>query len=120
MEDFRLFGPYLAGLIDGDGDIRIKRPKYPQCAVRISTGKKPQELAEVIRKMLRCSVYVEKKTQLKFLEGRKFFGTCYRLEFLISSKNLDIVQRYILPNITIKHKKDKLQHFIDSRMASVA
>ena len=50
--DNKYFGAYLAGLIDGDGDIRIKRKKYPQCVIRIAGGHKQIELANKIKEIL--------------------------------------------------------------------
>ena len=51
-----IFGAYLAGLIDGDGDVRITRQKYPQCSVRISLNRKIPELTNAIKNSLRVSV----------------------------------------------------------------
>ena len=58
------------------------------------------------------------ETRLK--TGKTIKGKGFDLEFLFSSKNLDIVEKYILPQIAIQSKKNKVQYFIDSRMASVA
>lgn len=55
-----LFGAYLAGVIDGDGDIRIRRPAYPQCAIRISSGSYQIDLRDAIERKLKCGVSVRR------------------------------------------------------------
>jgi len=53
-----LFGAYLAGRIDGDGDVRIKgyKRRTPQCAIRIHDKTPQMELKSTIEKRLRLSV----------------------------------------------------------------
>ena len=109
--DKRLFCAYLAGLIDGDGDIRIKRPSYPQCVIRITAGRESQELSNLISKHLSCSVGVEKVSCNTKIEGRSVTGTGYQHYFYLSSKNMLVFTRYVYPYIQIKHKRKQLQRF---------
>jgi len=108
IKNSNLFGAYLAGLIDGDGDVRIKRQKYPQCVIRISSHKPQFELAEEIRKILKCKVSVSKRT--KFIRKK-----WYTLEFYVSKKNYSFVQRFVIPFIELFYKADKLLNFINSK-----
>ena len=110
-----LFGPYLAGLIDGDGDVRIKRKNYPQCVIRISSGSKQTALANSIRKILKCSVGITYEEKDSEIEGRKIHGCTYYLEFYVSSKNFRFVNQYILHNISLRYKKEKIENYIKSR-----
>jgi len=114
-EDIKFFGAYLAGIIDGDGNIRVKRKRYPQCAVRIISGHKQNELRNFITMKLSCSSHTTRYEADRTLEGRNIHGVWYELEFLISSKNYRIVKEFILPHISIEHKKDKIKSFIENR-----
>jgi len=114
-QNLQFFGAYLAGLIDGDGDIRVKRKRYPQCVIRISSGKKQTELSNIIRKLINCSVSITRIEKDKILYGRKIHGICFSLEFYVSSKNYKFAKRFIIPHLTLKHKQEKLQKYIDSR-----
>ena len=108
IKDSNLFGSYLAGLIDGDGDVRIKRPKHPQCVIRISSYKPQFELAEKIRKMLKCKVSISKR--IKFIRHK-----WYSLEFYVSKKNYAFIQKFVIPFIKLSYKADKIQNFINSK-----
>jgi hypothetical protein len=110
-----LFGSYMAGLIDGDGDVRIKRKKYPQCVVRISSGGRQGDLSAAITKTMNCSVSITSTKRDKEIGGRKFRGLTYSLEFYVSSKNYEFIKDFILPFITIKYKKEKLKSYIESK-----
>jgi len=105
-ENEKLFGAYLAGIIDGDGNVRIKRKKYPQCAVRITSSEKQIDLKSTIEKILRCKVNITKDEN------------AYDLEFYVSPKNYKIIKENVLPYITLKYKKDKLNSYINSRWPS--
>jgi hypothetical protein len=109
------FGAYLAGLIDGDGDIRIKRKKYPQCVVRITNGHEQNELKKSIERLMNCSVIISRRERESEINGRKIHGVSYELEFYVSSKNFKFINEFIIPCITINHKKEKLQSYIKSR-----
>ena len=109
------FGAYLAGIIDGDGSIRIKRKKYPQCMVKITSGKRQDKLATSIKNFLNCAVSITSYKKDKILDGRIIKGKWYELEFLVSSKNCRFVKLYILPHLTIIHKKEILEEYILER-----
>jgi len=113
-ENPKLFGAYLAGVIDGDGNIRIKRPKYPQCAIRISSGTPQIELRNSIIELLGCSAWITKKHQRALFkkENRMIEGTSYDLEFVVSSKNINFIKLNILPNIRLIRKSEPLGTFI--------
>ena len=115
--DPNLFGAYLAGVIDGDGNIRIKRPKYPQCAIRITSGKKQTGLSESITKIMNCSVNIIRRHRKMFFkkENRIIEGTWYDMEFLVSSKTIEFVKSFILPHIKLNRKSKKLKSFIASK-----
>jgi hypothetical protein len=109
--DIKLFGPYLAGLIDSDGDVRIKRPKYPQCAVRINSGHPQTELKKYIEKNLNCKANI---SEMKTWNNRwKRWNHEFRLEFLISSRNFKIFRKFILPFIQIPRKKMKIKEYLN-------
>ncbi|MFH0875653.1 MAG: hypothetical protein V1859_06970 [archaeon] len=108
----RLFGAYLAGVIDGDGDIRITRPKYPQCYIRITSKLKSSELLKVLSEFLSCSVKCNYHQKLNIFEGRQFIGKTYITEFRVSKKNFEFFKKFVYPHIVILHKKEKLRNFM--------
>lgn len=112
MEKDQFFGAYLAGVIDGDGDITISRPKYPKCKIRITSGSPSVKLSKSIEDLLGCSTSIIKQEGMKTWKDRTFKSTCYRLEFYVSRKTLDFIKDYILPQLTITHKIEKLQKFV--------
>jgi hypothetical protein len=107
----RLFCTYLAGLIDGDGDICIKRPKYPQCEIRITAGKPMYKVKQLISHFLDCGVRIEKIEGNSIIEGRLVHSTGCRHCFYLSSKNFYDFIRYVYPHIQIDHKRKVLQKF---------
>lgn len=121
LKDASLFGAYLAGVIDGDGDVRVKRNRYPQCEIRISSGSRQSILSECIRRMLGCSACITYRERDNEIEGRKIHGHVYSLEFYISSKNYKFIKENVVPHIRITYKKGKIENYISSKpMASVA
>jgi hypothetical protein len=92
-ENPEFLGAYLAGIIDGDGDIRIKRKTYPQCAIRISSGKPQEILSNIIKQNLGCSVS------------------------LFSSKNMDFINKFVIPEIALSWKREKLIKFSEYILA---
>ena len=105
------FGAYLAGIIDGDGDISIKRPQYPQCAIRITSGERLHQLKFNIEKMLNCSSHFTKIERDSIIDGRKVHGEGFTLTFYVSPKNMDFIKKYVYPYIQIEHKRKKLEDF---------
>lgn len=109
------FGPYLAGVIDGDGDVRVKRPSHPQCVIRITSGSKPKELIPVIRKFLSCEISSTRRSSVRNLKGREIRGSWWETEFYISKKNKVFLLDNVLPHVSIKHKLEKIRNFIDEK-----
>lgn len=115
LSNYSYFGAYLAGLIDGDGDIRIKRKKYPQCVIRISGGHNQHELKKAIEKIINCSVSITERGRVSRINERLIVGKSFNLEFYVSKKNIVFIEKFVIPHITINHKRDKLQNYIKSR-----
>jgi len=114
LDNYPKFGAYLAGLIDGDGDIRIKRPEYPQCALRITSGGVQTSLKKAIKELLKCGVSITYRSGTSMLDGRKIEGKWYDLEFVVSRKTRDFLEKFVLPKMTIKHKVQKLSEFLSN------
>lgn len=112
----KLFGAYLAGTIDGDGDVRIKG-EYPQCFVRISSGGKQDELRAAILENMGCGVHICKRSSVRNLNGREIRGTWFELEFCVSRKNMIFFKDFIVNHVAIDHKRNKLKKFIENRYA---
>jgi len=108
----KFFGAYLAAIIDGDGGVRIKRYKYPQCVIRIISGEFPHKLSKAVERILRCSIYSEYRERTTFIGNRKISGKSYTLEFNITKKNIGFVKNFILPHIVSSHKSDKIKEFL--------
>jgi hypothetical protein len=110
-KDVKLFGAYLAGVIDGDGDVTVKRPKYPDCRIRISSAKPPNELKKWIELFFKCKtrIYLQKRR----LNGKTYH--CHKLSFYVSGKNYEKMKRLVVPNMSVKHKKNKIKKFIKER-----
>jgi len=106
-----LFGAFLAGLIDGDGSISIKRPKYPQCVIKIWDGTPPLELKGQIEKIMKCKARIYLVKNETIIKGRRVKGEGYYLEFYVSSKNLEFIEKYVYPEMQIKHKRCELEEF---------
>ncbi len=92
-----LFGAYLAGVIDGDGNVRIadKRPKYGfHCEIRITSHNEPPALKAQIER-LGCRASCKKLNQ----------ANAFVLTFYINSKNKAFIETHVLPFIAIERKK---------------
>lgn len=99
------FGAYLAGVIDGDGHIKLRRPKYPQCVIRISSAHSQELLEKSIEKILGCFASIRPAKDKKI----------YTLEFCVSSKTFKFVKKFIAPQLTLLYKRDRLLRFIESQ-----
>ena len=112
-----LFGSYLAGLIDGDGDVRVKRPKYPQCVIRLTSGEKQDFLGAQISRILGCAVqhtdFHKNRYQASF--GRFVKSDYNTLEFYVSKKNTRFLERFVLPNMRLNYKRRLVEKFIKKR-----
>jgi len=118
IQEPKYFGSYLAGLIDGDGCVIVKRPKYPQCAVALYSGSIQDVLKKSIIKTLGCSVFQRYQTRVSELGGKTIRGSWYTLDFYISSKTAEFAFDRIIPHLQLKHKKKKLEDFILRRHPS--
>jgi len=112
-QDKKLFCAYLSGVIDGDGNICIKRPQYPQCRIRIATGKKIKYLKTLIEEHLNCKCFVNKVIvdSVIGVPPRKVHGECFYYDFYLSSKNYNEFKNLVYPFIQIKHKKKVIERF---------
>ncbi|HIG97393.1 MAG TPA: hypothetical protein HA230_03555 [Candidatus Aenigmarchaeota archaeon] len=109
----KLFGAYLAGVIDGDGDIRIKRKNtYPQCMIRVSSGSLQANLNQLIKQKMKCAVL----ETFREVNRKGKVMRWYELEFLISRKNVKFISSFVLPHIKLTYKKDKMKNFIENAM----
>ncbi|MEK6910039.1 MAG: hypothetical protein AABW61_03115 [Candidatus Aenigmatarchaeota archaeon] len=109
-EDIKFFGPYLAGVIDADGDVHIKRPQYPQCLIRITSGHPQLELEKSIKDILGCGAAIYER----YMYVKQWGIIChsFRLHFLVSSKTIHSFTKHVLPYIQIPRKKDKILKYI--------
>lgn len=108
------FGAYLAGLIDGDGDVRIKNHGR-QCALRISTGIRQDELESVVRRKMLCNVRQTDRHRSKFFEsfGRMVESRWVEVEFYVSRKNALFILKNVLPNMSLEYKRDRMRRHIE-------
>lgn len=113
LKNSKLFGSYLAGVIDGDGDIRITRPKYPQCFVRISSQCKLDKLIDNIKIILNCGVNTRQRTLQSKIANRNVIGSVWVTEFKISCKNIDFFRRFVISKIALDHKRNKIREYIN-------
>ncbi len=113
--DARMFGAYLAGIIDGDGNIRVKRKQYSQCAIRVTSGSEQSSLKSSIIRLLKCGVSITYRKGTSQLEGRIIEGKWYDLEFLVSKKTKEFIKEFVLPEMAIERKKEALSKFLAAK-----
>ncbi|MBT4539653.1 hypothetical protein HOI26_00295 [Candidatus Woesearchaeota archaeon] len=118
LNNEQYFGAYLAGVIDGDGDVRIRRPKYPQCVLRITSGKPATELMDAIKQILNIGASQSISYNNSIYQGRRISGKSYRLEFCVSSKNSNFFKDYVAHNMALKYKRDRIINYISNRQNS--
>lgn len=111
----KFFGSYLAGVIDGDGSVAIKRPKYPQCSIRIFTSISPLTLSKLIETKIGNSTNIYKIHTIATIKNRLIKGECFVLEFYLSKKNFIFFKKFVIPQISIDKKRDLLEKFIKIR-----
>ena len=111
------FCAYLAGVIDGDGNICIKRPEYPQCRIKITSESKNELLKKLIEKYLNCKSWTEISiSRYKGLVGvKKKNGFAFNQCFYVSPKNLLIFRNFVRPYIQISYKKATLDKFFSMK-----
>lgn len=100
--DNKLFGAYLAGLIDGDGYVKYKKIKGKifACQIKIASKEPLEEIASLIKTHLNCKVHYEKDKNKR--------GTGHNTCFLISSKNYQYLLENVEPHLTIPYKKERI------------
>lgn len=107
----KFFGSYLAGLIDSDGNIGIKRKKYPQCRIRITSDHHQDELKLAIEKILNCKASIEDKGRFVEEWGGGWYPG-YDLIFLVSKKNWKILKENTVPFIAIPRKRTVVEKYL--------
>ncbi|MBW2982620.1 hypothetical protein KY343_07080 [Candidatus Woesearchaeota archaeon] len=107
--DSSLFGAYLAGLIDGDGYIKLKNNTtdriVPQCIIKIASDHPMVDVKNSIISHIGCNVHFEYK------KGNKGVDTC----FYISKKSIGYIKNYIFPHIVIDYKLNTLEKFFNNK-----
>ncbi len=104
----KLLGAYLAGVIDGDGDIRLTTRKNPQCLIRISSGEPLTNLTNIIRLKLQCGANIQKRVKKSRIAARTFTSTWCRTEFSVNKKNAYFIKHYLVNYLSLPHKKEKI------------
>jgi hypothetical protein len=112
VQNSNFFGSYLAGVLDGDGCITITKSPYRRCLIRIISGEEQTILAKCIENILNCSTYFSHRKATKFFHNRKIRGSWVELGFTVSLKNYEFIKKFLLCNLAIVHKKEKLTNFI--------
>ncbi len=107
IENPKFFGSYLAGLIDGDGTVSIKRKKYPQCRIRILSPVRQNKLSNLIGNFMKCSAFV--------YEHNAGHTTCPCLEFYVTPKNSAFIKTFVLPYLNLNYKKTMIKRYMKTR-----
>jgi len=117
FNDPKSFGAYLAGVLDGDGNVNISRKLYPQCKIRVSSGHPQIDLKQAIQENLKCGVGIlKKKERVSYIHGRKVVNkNDFCLEFKFSKKNKEFIMKHVMPFIQIEHKKQNLIEYVSLR-----
>ena len=107
----KLFGAYLAGVIDGDGHIKLKNNiqdrVIPQCMIRIAAECELTYLKVLVENHLHCNVHYEYK------KGSRAVDCC----FYVSRKNLAFILEYICPHLALTFKRERLKKYIERKMS---
>lgn len=116
-DDINYFGAFLAGVIDGDGNVTIKRKSYPLCYIRIFAEECLSELMNLIEKHLNCETHFKLnhiKSYFKRDYNEKIFS-CYSHGFYVSTKNKDVFKKYVLPHLQLEYKREQIANYIETR-----
>ena len=99
-----LFGAYLAGLIDGDGYVKLKNRKdrkLPQLVVWIANNKPLFIIQNLIKKFMYCGAHISPVKD----------KNCYQTCFYITHKNLKFFKEFVRPYLTIIYKITELEKY---------
>ncbi len=112
------FGAYLAALIDGDGNVVIKRPQYPQCCIRITSAKELRTLRRLIKRHLKCACHTVKITRFitSLPRAKPALYSWWQLSFLASPKNAEFLKAHVLEFMALPYKRDKINSFLKVKM----
>lgn len=111
--DIKSFSAYIAGIVDGDGNICIKRPLYPQCRIRITNDKFDPNLIYNIEKLFCCETNTRNVFSNVIIKGREVNGKVIDLDFYVSRKNVHIIKQFVYPFIQIVHKREALENYFN-------
>ena len=107
------FCSYLAGLIDGDGNVKITKPRYKQCRVTIISGDK-LNLKRLIMKYLKCKMWIEQINKPSTLpSGKKILPNAKRYCFCVSSKNMSTFRKHVYSEMQILHKRRTIENYFE-------
>lgn len=105
FNDKKLFGAYLAGIIDGDGSVNVrkdKNKKRPYCAINIVSHEPIIKLNNLIKGKMNCSSSYSKVRDVN----------AFTLRFSVTHKNKEFIMDYMLHHMAISRKRNKLRHFM--------
>ncbi|GEM_PF-1051989 len=100
-------GAYLAAVIDGDGSVKLKYKNgvTPEFYIKIFSNNEPIELAS----------FIEDKFKIKTHCRKIRNSDCYELEFMVTYTNQDFFTSFIIPEMAITKKRQKIEQYIKMR-----
>jgi len=102
----KLFGAYLAGIIDGDGHVQKKNNKdrkIPQMRIEICGPNPLLEIKEGIEHLTRSKVNFIKN------KGENSYDTY----FYVTGRNRYFLENFVIPHLALDYKKENLQKYLD-------
>jgi hypothetical protein len=99
-----VFGAFLAGLIDGDGTICVRRPAYPQLTVSIFRGRRSKVLVRAIHRWFRTPVQIESR--------KNHLGRSCAMRFYLSTKNIKFFLDAVYPYLAVEKKRAAVQKYV--------